>query len=253
MDDERLLVLLRKAVRAEIRDEKMVSVAYSGGVDSSVIAAIAKEACPVRCFTCAVEGSFDATNAAMRAEEEGLRLTLLEIDADDLRKYVASASEALGTADPIQIAYSIPTLKVLEESHHKLVLAGNGADELFGGYSKYLTARDPRETMDADIEKMLNEANMIMEWAASRRKRAGFPFIREEVREFSATLPLSKKIDGTDRKVILRDVARLLGLPSDDRPKKAAQYSSGVLKLMRGLAREEGMSLADWTDGISKQ
>jgi asparagine synthase (glutamine-hydrolysing) len=163
------------------------------------------------------------------------------------------ASRALGTAEPMPIAYSIPTLKVIEESKCRLVLAGNGADELFGGYSKYLASKNPREAMDADIEKMLSEADLIKRWAASRGKRAGFPFAREEVHEFSASVPLSKKIDGTDRKVILRDAARLLGLPSDDRPKKAAQYSSGVLKLMRGLAREEGRSLADWTKSISER
>jgi asparagine synthase (glutamine-hydrolysing) len=49
------------------------------------------------------------------------------------------------------------------------------------------------------------------------------------------------------RKLVLREVAVLLGLDAHDRPKKAAQYSSGIMREMERLARKEGMSMSEWT------
>lgn len=250
MDEEMLLDALRTAIRAVIGDEERATIAYSGGIDSSIVAALAKEVCGVRCMTCAAEGSFDALNAEGRATEEGLSFAMIEITADELADGVAMASRALGTADPVAISYTIPTLRVIESSDDRLVLAGNGADELFGGYSRYTRVQDPLGAMKEDIGKMMYEAAKLSQWATSRGKRAGFPFARDEVRVFSETVPLDRKIRGADRKMILMDVARLLGLPSFSRPKKAAQYSSGVLKLMRQSARGEGKTLADWTRSI---
>jgi hypothetical protein len=69
--------------------------------------------------------------------------------------------------------------------------------------------------------------------------------------EYMKSLPVDRKVSASGRKILLREVARMLDLQSHDIPKKAAQYSSGVLKEMRKLARSEGVSLSDWTSHLS--
>ncbi len=247
MLEESLLEILRANMRSDLARTDRVAVAYSGGIDSSIIATLAKEFACVTCAVCAVEGSFDAVSAERRAEEDDLSLKVLTLSPSILRERVAIASGILGTSDPVPIAYTIPLISVVAESAESIILAGNGADELFGGYAKYLMARDPGAMMAEDLNKMLEEAKRLGSWARRASKKLVFPYAEGRVIAFSRDLPPNQKIDGAERKVLLRKVARLLELRSSDRPKKAAQYSSGVLRLMERSAKEMRLSLAEWT------
>ncbi len=250
MTAESLLNVLRSSVRAEVRNRGRATVAYSGGLDSSIVAALASEYATVECITCAVKDSFDDLNSRLRANEEGLDVTLLEITPEDLVKGIVIASHILMTLEPTRIAYTVPLVSAVAGSKESIVLAGNGADELFGGYLRYTTIDDPSAAMAEDFQKMMREASLLRNWAETAGKRMGFPFTHADVVNFSNSIPLSLKVDGAERKVILKEVAKLLNLPSSERPKKAAQYSSGVLRLMERSAKSEGMSLHDWTLGI---
>lgn len=247
MNAEALLEILRKGVKRLVGDESRIAVAYSGGIDSSIIAAIAGEFASVECYTCSVDGSFDALNAVQRGQEEGLNPHQIVLGPERLPAEVAAASHAIDDHRPVPIAYTIPILMVIEESKERLVLAGSGADELFGGYSKYLSLKDPEAAMAIDLQKMSHEVHRFRTWTAEIGKRLELPFLDESVVRFARTVPLSDKIEQSERKVILKDVAKLLGLPSDIRPKRAAQYSSGVLRLMQKTAKQSGVSPAEWT------
>lgn len=251
MDASALLEVLRKSVRSCTGGEERVAVAYSGGLDSSVIAALASEKTTVRAYTCATPRSFDRLNAWQRARAEGLEHLVVELSSAEVVNAVELAGSVVGTSNPIEIAYTIPIIVVLRESAEKTVLAGNGADELFGGYARYLSTKDPREMMKNDLRKARAEAALIESWAASMGRRARFPFMDERVVRFSESLSADQKISAMDRKVILREVARSLGLPSYRLPKKAAQYSSGILREMERIARSNDLTLAEWTRSIS--
>jgi len=242
-----LLGVLRESVRSSVGDEKQVAVAYSGGLDSSVIAALARERAEVRAYTCSAGSSFDGLNADKRARTERLQHAMLELSPEDIVDGVRLAGEVIGSSDPTRIAYTIPLMTVVVRAQERTVLAGNGADELFGGYAKYLRAADPLGLMANDLGKAIEEAGRIRAWAMSTGKSLEFPFLAHEVMELSASLGMEEKISGSTRKVILREVAGLLNLPSSQLPKKAAQYSSGVMKAMEGAARASGLTVVDWT------
>jgi asparagine synthase (glutamine-hydrolysing) len=247
MNSNLLLTTLRAAVSDLVAEESRAAVAYSGGLDSSILAALASEKTSVICYTCATKGSFDDLNARQCADEEGRKLSLIELKAENVEALARRASRILDTSDPVKIAYTIPILCVLQRSAERTVLAGSGADELFGGYANYSRVGNPAETMAADLAKMICEARLLASEATALGKIIGFPYATATVISAAVDTPLEKKVSSAGRKIILREVAEILGLSSRNRPKKAAQYSSGVLRAMERLAREQGLNLSHWT------
>jgi asparagine synthase (glutamine-hydrolysing) len=241
-----LLIALRESIASAIGEARSVAVAYSGGLDSSIVAKLAKEFTEVRCYTCAISGSFDANNAPGFAVEDGLDLTMILLERESLGELVARTGMLLNSEDPVRIAYTIPVICVLQSCPETTILVGSGADELFGGYAKYATSNDPTAIMRSDLSKMLVEDSALRMVAKVLDKRLESPFVSQAVLAFSKSIPMNLKISGNDRKILLRKAAATLGLPSHDRPKKAAQYSSGLLKEMKRQARSSQSSLHDW-------
>jgi len=241
-----LLSALRESITSAIGRERTIAVAYSGGLDSSLVARLAKESAEVKGYTCAMASSFDANHALGFAAEDGLDLTMIVLERESLGELVARTRMLLNSDDPVRIAYTIPVICVLERCAEMTILVGNGADELFGGYAKYSTAKDPTATMKSDLSKMLVEHNALQMVAKALGKRLESPYVSEATLAFSASLPLNLKISGNDRKVLLRKAAASLGLLCHDRPKKAAQYSSGIMKEMKRQAGSSHASLSDW-------
>lgn len=253
MDAERLLKLLRISVRECVASSGSVAVAYSGGVDSALVERIARECADTRAYTCAVRGAYDHGRAPLMAEESGVSLRMVDLDREALVELVRKACGILGTADPMRVAYSVPIICVVDACGEDVVLVGSGADELFGGYAKYLDDGDPERSMAADLVKMQAETEALDAYARSAGKRLCAPFASGEIIRFARGLPTGRKLGGGERKIVLREAAKALGVLSHDRPKKAAQYSSGVLKEMRRTAREEGADLGDWTARIASE
>jgi len=251
MKPEVLLSALRMAARDAIGDQERVAVAYSGGLDSSVVAALAREVADTACYTCAMSDSLDAERSEGLARAQGLDWELVDLRLEDLRTQVRRVARIYGASDPVKIAYTIPLVVVLENSRERLVLTGAGADELFGGYARYRRLDDPAEQMRRDLDKMKGEARAIR--AAFPDKALALPFEDDRVVELAWTLSPTTLMGASGGKLALREAAKLLGLENHSRPKKAAQYSSGVLKGMKRQAKDEGLQLAEWVHRVSEE
>jgi asparagine synthase (glutamine-hydrolysing) len=127
----------------------------------------------------------------------------------------------------------------------EVLLLGQLADELFGGYLKYSEELEVNgevaasEMMKRDVLECSSRAFIRDETACGTWIEPRFPFANEELANFALALPIGYKISaGGRRKVILRDAASRLDLPEEltQSPKKAAQYSSGVLKQVAKLS-----------------
>jgi len=138
---EELRDRLSDSVRAHLVSDVPVGVLLSGGIDSGILTALAAEATPEPVHTFSVgfeERSFDeiehARAVARRYGTEHHEL-VLRPNAAELLPEIAAAFD-----EPFADSSSLPTYLVcrLAREHVKVVLSGEGGDELFGGYETYV-------------------------------------------------------------------------------------------------------------------
>jgi asparagine synthase (glutamine-hydrolysing) len=143
--ESRLVELLDQSVRLHLRSDVPVGAYVSGGVDSSLIAALAARAGPglAGCFHgrfTRYPGYDESAYAAVAAKEAGAALHVVDITAADFRDRIEDVLYHLDV--PVAGPGSFPQFMVSELAarHLKVVLGGQGGDEVFGGYARYLLA-----------------------------------------------------------------------------------------------------------------
>lgn len=239
---ERLADLLRGSVRRRVAGRRKVAVSFSGGLDSSLVALLASRETEVVLCSAFAAGSRDQGQTLSAAEALGLELVTKEMTREEVSAEVRSVGlpSRPGEMDLALWALYSTTSRTASQEGAELVLLGQLADELFGGYMKYALAarRAPAEAdamMRSDVAACGNGAFVRDEMACARFSEARFPFADASIASFAFGLPLHYKIAGGERKVVLRRAAELVGLPEPlaNAPKKAAQYSSGISKLVR--------------------
>lgn len=137
----KLREVLADSVRHHMVSDVPVGSFLSGGIDSSAIASLMAEERkgePIQTFTVGFEGLSEGKEARPTAEAIGSKHTEITVSADEyfgsLRKAVWHFDEPV--ADPSAIGLYFLAKEAVK--HVKVVLSGEGADELFGGYNIYL-------------------------------------------------------------------------------------------------------------------
>lgn len=154
-----LRALLEDSVSLRLRADVPVGVYLSGGVDSSAIAwAVARaNGEPVRAFHVAFPGTRHDERAGAAAVARGLSLPL-DVVAGDASLYALLEDAQRHADQPHGDASFLPMLALARRAreHVKVVLTGEGADEIFGGYSWSASApyntHDPWEAVRARFE-----------------------------------------------------------------------------------------------------
>lgn len=141
---DRLDEILSESVKSSLLSDVPVGCFLSGGVDSSLVAAyMTKHARNVETFSVGFEGAAAGVDesrfARLAARHLGTKHHELILPADVLSKL----DQAIGLLDePIADSAILPTYLLSKEArkHVKVVLTGEGADELFAGYNRYKAA-----------------------------------------------------------------------------------------------------------------
>src|SRR5918999_3705502 len=171
---EELRARLRDSVRAHLVADVPVGVFLSGGVDSSLLAALAAQESPepLRTFSIGfAEASFDERAEARRvAERYGTRHRelLLRPDVPELLPALAEAFD-----EPFADSSALPTYLVsrLAAEDVKVALSGEGGDELFGGYYTYAA-----DALAMRVGRLARLARPLVDRLPSSSARASFDY-----------------------------------------------------------------------------
>ncbi len=250
VDKNKLEKLLKLSVSKRIEGLNDVGVIFSGGVDSSILALFLKKISlnkklNITLYAVGSENSKDIKAAKYGAEYLNIPLKTQIITEKLIKKHLPEVTHAIADDNLMKIGVGLTTYfatKMIHEDGLKVAISGQGADELFGGYNRYLKSFSEK-TLESDIRKDISDmyhVNLERDDACAMLNSVELrlPFLDKKLVEFAINLPAENKISGSDdalRKNILRKLAYDEGL--DDaiafRPKKAAQYGTGIDKILR--------------------
>jgi asparagine synthase (glutamine-hydrolysing) len=263
---ETLQELLEQAVRTRVSDVRDVAVAFSGGLDSSVVAFLAKKCqVSVHLVHVSLEDQPETEEARKAADALGLPLRVYLFGEEDVERVVPKVVELIEEADPVKASIGVPFYWAAEKTAaagFKVMLAGQGADELFGGYQRYVNEyllhgeEAVRKAMFSDVVA-IHESNLERDM-----KICGFhgvelrvPFGSYQIAEFAMSLPVELKIEkraDTLRKLVLRKAAENMGLPTSvkEKTKKAVQYSTGINNALKKIAKKQKTTLSEYIEKL---
>jgi asparagine synthase (glutamine-hydrolysing) len=263
---EKLQSLLEKAVRERVDGEKRIAVAFSGGLDSSLIAVLAKKgSANMRLFHVSLENQPETIEAQKAASDLKLPIEIYLYSEKDVENVLPEVVGIIEENDPVKTSIGVPLYwtakKAAEEGFHVL-LAGQGADELFGGYQRYINqyflrgGEEVRKVMFDDVRR-LHETNIERDAKICNFHNVELclPFAAYQVVKFALKIPLEFKIERRQdslRKLVLRKVANNLKIPSSiaDKPKKAIQYGTGVNSAIKKIAKKRKMTVREYINKL---
>jgi len=261
--------ILKESTQERVSDVTKAGVAFSGGLDSSVVAVLAKLVGVRAHLICVgLEGLQEMKGVKEAAEALGLPLTFQEYSVADVENVLPKVLWLIEEPDVMKVGVAIPffwTAEVASELGYRVLLAGQGADELFGGYRRYLNefakggVKEAQEALFHDTS-MSYETNLQRDEAVCsfHKVELRLPFVDTRVVHFALSLPIDLKMFSVEdnlRKRVLRQVAKNLGIPAfiADKPKKAVQFATGVDKALKKLAKEEGLTQRSYVNKVFRE
>ncbi|MCL1984506.1 MAG: asparagine synthase-related protein, partial [Methanomassiliicoccaceae archaeon] len=252
---DELIRSLDEPIKREVLGKK-AAVAFSGGLDCGIVAVLCKRYADVTLYTAGIEDSYDLRAGEEMASVLGLPWKGLLISEDDLEDVIREMIGITGTVNPITLSFEVPLYYVLKFSDEDIVLGGQGADELFAGYSKYIgISADRFSDMVKDDMARLLDVTLAHERTAAAHfgKRMIYPYLSDGVVDLVNRIGINGVSEGEVRKPLLRDAARSLGQPElAERPKKAAQYGSGTMVAMRSMAKKRRMTVREMITDMAR-
>jgi asparagine synthase (glutamine-hydrolysing) len=228
--------------------------AFSGGVDSSLVAYLAKRPC----LAIGLEGSHDLARARLAAEAMDLPCTCVEITPDDVREGLNAVISVIPEPTAVNTAIAVSQYLITRSARqlgHERVLTGQGADELFGGYARYRTCTDPGSELLRDFAGLASQGLRDQSVAALNNTYLSLPFLDVRVVRAARSIPAGEMVREGVGKWPLREVAaRHIPREIAFYRKKAMQYGTGIARVLQMIARTNGYkrSLQGYLDQIRK-
>lgn len=237
---------LVEAVRKRVDGHDRVGIIFSGGVDSVLIARIAQRlGVDVRCYAGGLPGSSDVDLSRVAAHALGMPLAVSELDHDRIASELPLILGAIESANHLQVDVAIPiyfAVKRAAQDGIRVMLTGQGADELFAGYQWYpeiLTrsgAESLRDSLWGDLgnlykDTLEREDKITMFHSIELR----VPYLDPAVVSTAMRIAPTLKIRDGELKYLHRKLAEESGVPHAIawRPKEAAQHGSNVHETLK--------------------
>ena len=250
------------SVEKRVRDFSRIGIVFSGGIDSVIVAYLAKQMVPeVICYTSGINGSNDITNSIEIAQKLDLQLEINELSQDDVEKMIPNIINVIEDDNMGQVEVAIPiyaAVKLARDQGIRVMLTGQGADEIFGGYSWYSKIVQ-KFGYDKILEYMIKDVQLLYKETLEREDKITMsqsielrePFLDPNLIDTVLRIDprLNIQNDGVDAfdtlgKRVHRRLAEKIGIPKEIayRIKEAAQHGSGIHNLLDSIARQNGFS-----------
>ena len=248
---EEIRQALRQAVKRQMMSDVPYGVLLSGGLDSSVISAIAEKFAEKRIeddgrskawwprlhsFAVGLKGAPDLDKARLVAEHIGTVHHEINYTIQEGLDAIRDVIYFIETYDVTTVRASTPMYllaRVIKSMGIKMVLSGEGADEIFGGYLYFHKAPDAREFHEETVRKLgklyqydcLRANKSLAAWGVEGR----VPFLDKEFIDVAMrTNPSAKMCPGsTMEKRIVREAFSDM-LPEQVAWRQKEQFSDGV-------------------------
>jgi len=261
---------LKKALEASVHRQLMSDVPYgvllSGGLDSSVVSAIAKKFAPKRIesddmieawwpqlhsFAIGLQGSPDLAAARKVANHIGTVHHEINFTIEEGLDAIRDVIYHIETYDVTTVRASTPMYlmaRVIKSMGVKMVLSGEGADEIFGGYLYFHKAPDPRAFHEETVRKLsklhlydcLRANKSLAAWGVEGR----VPFLDKEF------MDVAMRINPTDKMITKERIEKWVVrkafedyLPASVAWRQKEQFSDGVgynwIDTLKSLAEKE--------------
>ena len=239
----KLLTQMQAAIKNTIADKK-IGVAFSGGVDSTLLAKLVKDLeYDIHLLTIGFHDSHDINFAKEVNQILNFPHSISEIEPENFKETSDKIHQLIKSDNlswnEISIAFYY-VAELAQKNGLKTVVTANGIDELFCGYNSY------REAIEAGEDEVLKMMNMKLKneeemMVAINAVTAEFgvtmiqPFLLPNFIDYAKKIPISEKIHGPNdmhRKHPIRELAMDYGIPevAAQKQKKALQYGSQIHK-----------------------
>ncbi|MDQ3492080.1 MAG: asparagine synthase B [Chloroflexota bacterium] len=236
---------LEEAVTSHLMSDVPVGAFLSGGLDSSVIAAIARRQLDkLHTFSVGLAGSRDILAARRVAAHIGSIHHEFLMTPSEVREKLPEIVHALESFDQDLVRSAIPTYfcSRLAAQHVKVILTGEGADELFAGYAYHKTVSDPATLHEELCRSVATLHNINLQRVDRLTMRhsleARVPFLATDFIALALTVPPELKLKAMPdgrlmEKWVLRKACEDL-LPADIvwRDKEQFDEGSGTVDLL---------------------
>ena len=234
MTEEKLSKITNALLEAVKNDcNSDVSISFSGGIDSTLVALLAKKYTNVELIAVGIKGSHDIEAAKSAAKLIDLNVNVKEINEDELLSEALILQKKLNLTQ-FEVEFMLPFWIAAKNAQNPILMCGQGADEVFGGYARFRESKN--------IPNLSKETESLLKKIPKREKiiaeifgvELSCPYLANKVIEVSKFYSQEEHI-GTHGKEKLREAAIKLGLPEKiaNRKKKAAQYGSGSQKILK--------------------
>ena len=246
-----------QALEEGIERSRPDSVLVSGGIDSSILAAIAaRKSKNVKLVTAGTADSEDMHYADLLAKDLGKGLYTAIINEESVYNAVRGLKSL--DIDMYSIIMGITEFLAMEkakESGCRRIISGIGSDELFFGFYRH-------KKMQKDLLKSFREERLfympafdlwrLNSMASKMRVSVSFPYLEDDLIDIVMSKDINEIAEGYD-KALLRSIGKKIGLNEAiiERKKKAMQYGSGTVKMLRRLSGKKGYkNVGEFIKGI---
>jgi len=241
----KLSSLLIKSI--DKRTKTKVGIAFSGGVDSTLITLICKKLKKdFILYNVGLKNSKDAEWAKRISKYYKWKLKQIIVDEKEAEETIKKIVKILPDPSVVKVGVACPEYIVLKEAKKdkiKNILGGLGSEEIFAGYERHLLAKDKHKECWNGL-KNLYEKDLSRDFAVSNSLKVNIlcPYLDKDLVKYAMQIDSSLKISEQEKKIILRETAVYLGLKKEFafRKKLAAQYGSGFHKAIDKLSRKNG-------------